>query len=273
MAEVGKRALQVASRRATSVTRRVQAGERLLDQSFGLRRHGFAELPRLVVTIQSGERFNPDWWLWREREWAVGMGDPLARERSGTMATSYEAVADRVAQLTKRQREILSLVPECGTSKLIASRIGIEPESVDKALQRAMKTLGAPNRAVAAAMLREHDASLSGKPDAPAGVGLLSGSRPVGETEAILPSEADRDPGRNTLFEARQPYEAHRPTMTDLLRRLLFDPGERHDLTLPLTIKAILLWLVGGLIAFSLLMAALAELSRAAHDLLPHGPI
>ncbi len=188
------------------------------------------------------------------------------------MADSYGAVADRVAQLTKRQREILKLVPECGTSKLIASRIGIEPESVDKALQRAMKTLGASSRAVAAAMLREHDASLSGKPDASAGAGLLSGSCPVGEGEVVLPSEADRDPGRHTLFEARQPYEATRPTMTELLRRLLLEPGERDDLTFRQKLRGFLIWFLLGTLVVCLLSAMLTEVSRTAHDLLPPGP-
>lgn len=188
------------------------------------------------------------------------------------MADSYDSVVERVARLSKRQREILELVLECGTSKLIAARIGIEPESVDKSLQRAMRTLGAPNRAVAAAMLREHQIVASGKPDGNDPAVPVSGSCPVGDPELPPSSGPDRDTGATALFEVRQPYIASRPSKGGILYRLVFEPGERRDLTFGQKLRHILVWFLVGIAAVSLLGAVLAEIARTAHDLLPAGP-
>lgn len=65
--------------------------------------------------------------------------------------------------LNAKQKECLRLVSEGLTSKQIAPRVGLTHESVNTYVKAAARLLGAPNRAVAARMLLEHEALPKGE--------------------------------------------------------------------------------------------------------------
>ena len=67
--------------------------------------------------------------------------------------------AARVLRVTEGQRACLRLVLEHKTSKEIALALGISPDTVDKRLKTAARTLCVQGRVAAAMMVREHDAA------------------------------------------------------------------------------------------------------------------
>ena len=68
----------------------------------------------------------------------------------------------RVLRLTEGQRACLRLVLEHKTSKEIALALGISPDTVDKRLKTAVRTLGVHGRVAAAMMVREHGVAPEG---------------------------------------------------------------------------------------------------------------
>src|SRR3954468_1344801 len=70
---------------------------------------------------------------------------------------------EHLARLTDKQRACLRLVYAHMSSKEIAPRLGVEPNTVDQYVKAAMRTLGVADRRAAARMLAEHEAG-SGQP-------------------------------------------------------------------------------------------------------------
>lgn len=64
---------------------------------------------------------------------------------------------DRIARLTEQQRICLRLVYAHMTSKEIAPKLGIEPNSVDQHVKAAMRILGVSDRRAAALMLAKYE--------------------------------------------------------------------------------------------------------------------
>lgn len=65
--------------------------------------------------------------------------------------------SDRVAKLTEGQCECLRLVFAHKSSKEIAIQLGKSPFTIDKRIERAIRTLGVDNRIEAARLLDEHE--------------------------------------------------------------------------------------------------------------------
>lgn len=66
-------------------------------------------------------------------------------------------MSDPIARLTEQQRLCLRMVYAHMTSKEIAPRLGIEPNSVDQHIKAAMRTLGVSDRRSAARILAEQE--------------------------------------------------------------------------------------------------------------------
>lgn len=64
---------------------------------------------------------------------------------------------ERIGRLTEQQRVCLRMVYSHLTSKEIAPRLGIEPNSVDQHIKAAMRTLGVSDRRTAALMLAQYE--------------------------------------------------------------------------------------------------------------------
>lgn len=142
-------------------------------------------------------------------------------------------VAERCARLTAREKEILRLVSRLGASKAIARELGIEPDSVDRAITRVLSKLQVSNRHTAAQMLASLEADeLSRNQDAVRENPTLSGSCPVepDETAAIIAPSPHQGRMAQELREERALYTAERqqlPTRrpSSLKSFLLFDGG------------------------------------------------
>ena len=61
-------------------------------------------------------------------------------------------IADPWSKLTRRQREVLSLIAQGASDKEIGARLGIKPATAQKHAASLVKRLGVPNRAAAAAI-------------------------------------------------------------------------------------------------------------------------
>lgn len=81
--------------------------------------------------------------------------------RTATSAITRLVENDRIARLTEQQRVCLRMVYSHLTSKEIAPRLGIEPNSVDQHIKAAMRTLGVSDRRTAALILAEHENRLA----------------------------------------------------------------------------------------------------------------
>lgn len=64
---------------------------------------------------------------------------------------------ERIDRLTEQQRVCLRMVYSHLTSKEIAPRLGIEPNSVDQHIKAAMRTLGVSDRRAAALILAQYE--------------------------------------------------------------------------------------------------------------------
>ena len=64
---------------------------------------------------------------------------------------------ERIGRLTEQQRVCLRLVYSHLTSKEIAPRLGIAPNSVDQHIKAAMRTLGVSDRRAAAFILAQYE--------------------------------------------------------------------------------------------------------------------
>jgi non-specific serine/threonine protein kinase len=84
----------------------------------------------------------------RDYDAAYRAGLALDRAAIAELATTSEA---HVPRLTKREMEVAEGVRAGLTNRLIASRLGMSPRTVETHLAHIQKKLGAPNRAAIAA--------------------------------------------------------------------------------------------------------------------------
>ena len=198
------------------------------------------------------------------REWAVTGEAPSHGEGTPTSSSDQaqrELVGVRLSLLTSKEREALRLVPTYGTILEIAKAIGVSDAAVKLRLNSASKKLGVRGRHAAARLLLAYEQPF---PNQHAPIEQVAGAASV-----VFPEPA-RDDEQSAVHEVRSAYQAQTGTSTSgLIRRLLFEPGERHDLSLTRRIRIIGVWVLAGLLAFCLFAGMLSELARTMHDLFP----
>jgi len=184
---------------------------------------------------------------------------------------SEEISAGKAARLTEREREILRLVPVHGRSKLIATCIGIDPDSVDKAIQRAMAKLGVATRHEAARLLAAYEAAgPSGNPDSPPPPDALTGKQPLVDPPDPPASDVRPQHGMpGAVGEVRMPFAGFR-------RRRAWLPYRTGDAPNDLTPEARLAWIlllpllmVGAVLAAAGIVASISLIWLAASGRLP----
>jgi DNA-binding CsgD family transcriptional regulator len=76
-----------------------------------------------------------------------------------------DAVRDPFRELTEREKECLRPVLEGLPAKVIAARLGVEPDTVYKHQKKAMRKLGVNTSARAAMLLHEHETGVGHSQD------------------------------------------------------------------------------------------------------------
>ena len=110
------------------------------------------------------------------------------------------------ARLSPRERECLRLVPELRSSKAIAQRLGLTPDTTAQYIKSAMRKLGASDRYEAARLAAALDLGTSappvagGLPSQGMGGGEEGGSEPTGRHEPA--------PEKPALHEEVMPFSA-----------------------------------------------------------------
>jgi DNA-binding CsgD family transcriptional regulator len=164
-------------------------------------------------------------------------------------------VDNRVEQLTEPQREVLRLVAQGLESKQIGRQLDLSHHSIDRRIERAMRSLGASNRYVAARMVVEAEGGtydpLARAPShllSPTESANLSGSDNMADQPAVM-QVGGNEPPLSPSLKASFPWPF--PTRG----------GDRLELDL----KSRLAWALIGIpilvmIAWGLLLAGIGAL-------------
>ena len=135
-------------------------------------------------------------------------------------------MTDPLARLTDKQRACLRLVYAHMSSKEIAPRLGVEPNTVDQYVKAAMRILGVSDRRAAARMLAQYEAA-DGQLLVYQPLGIAGARQP-----AILAPSTERRPEAalgGAMREEAMPFHVAVPGSARL--RLPFAAGEgRNDL-------------------------------------------
>jgi DNA-binding CsgD family transcriptional regulator len=95
-----------------------------------------------VITLGEGADLVPDSF--------VPVDSSIAQLASSIRPSSEAAPEDRLARLTDRERQVLTLVAGGLSGKQVAKRLGISPKTVERHKTRIYGKLGVPNQAAAA---------------------------------------------------------------------------------------------------------------------------
>lgn len=155
---------------------------------------------------------------------------------------------DRVDKLTETQRAYLRLAYMNLSSKEIALRVGVQPNSVDQRIKAALRTLGVSTRREAARMLAEREGwgpyrELAYRPAAV-----------VGDANSSDP-KASGDAGSLILREERRAFEVHPFPEGDDRFRLPLRIGDRPN---GLSLGTRLFWLIAIPVAIAAAIGMLA---------------
>jgi DNA-binding CsgD family transcriptional regulator len=159
------------------------------------------------------------------------------------------------SRVTEAQRICLRKVLSRRNSKEIALELGISHHTVDKRLERALRTLGAGTRFEAARLLADHEgATYERLVSEPIDIDPAAGS------DTLDPSFNERvdtrRPERNVVREERQPFEAvfERSHSRSFRLPIRMGRGTINDLT----VKQRLGWMLALPLAFAMAFGMLA---------------
>jgi len=171
---------------------------------------------------------------------------------------------NRIARLTDQQRICLRLVYSHMTSKEIAPRLGIEPNSVDQHIKAAMRVLGVGDRRTAARMLAEHEGAWAARSLVYQSLDVATAPDPL---TFPLPTESDWQQrgtrAAGTMREEQAAFEAaplHRPPIFP--PPLPFWGGRPGDLSALQRLGWIFAIMLAIALTFGMFMAGVEALSR-----------
>lgn len=169
-------------------------------------------------------------------------------------------MAERLGNLTDKQRECLRLVWLQYDSKRIARELGLKPDAVDGRLKTAARVLGAENRYEAARILAKAETGTDDRRAIYASPDIATEAAPAPTTISFMPGELLAEP--LVVEEGQAPYslastqgEARFPPLLPTNGRRSNDVGPRRKL-LQISVIAI-----GTAIAFGALADALKGFS------------